>query len=128
MNKQQIKTLLFRFAKKHWFWITVILIIVFSLLFDLIVLNVWAVKEIFFSNWSGNFQLLTFSFIALDLLHRKDQDPQWLRSLKRLLLIILAFWGWRDYGFIITFILVVSIIIFVRLIRFIFDRILNYKR
>ena len=52
--------------RKKWFWISVVVILIFSIIFDLVVLNLWAIHSISSGEWDIRLLLVAGALIISD--------------------------------------------------------------
>jgi hypothetical protein len=52
--------------KKRWFWISVAILLIFSIIFDLVILNLWAINSISSGMWDIRLLLVAGALIFSD--------------------------------------------------------------
>lgn len=52
--------------KKRWFWISVVILLIFSIIFDLVILNLWAIHTISSGKWDVRLLLVAGGLIISD--------------------------------------------------------------
>jgi hypothetical protein len=89
-----------KIGRSKWFWLGLILFIICAILFELVVVNVWAVRRIATGQWDVRLLIIGLFIILLDLIIflKKNWNSKTKKYRKPLFLLLLI-WSMIIYGF-----------------------------
>ena len=116
--------------KNKWFWISVVVLFVFALIWDITVAGAILIKSLASGKW-GTLLLSLGGLYTLTVLYRKNltgQDKKQLRNFGRLLLLIIAIFAFHDYGFWQMLYFITTVFIFTNFMKWIVGSLTRKKR
>jgi hypothetical protein len=104
--------------RKRWFWISVVVLLVFSIIFDLVILNLWAINSISSGTWDIRLLLVAGALILSDGVGSISKKWKLQSSgYTRLIFFILIIYAISIHGFWNGLVFMSLILILSRLIR-----------
>lgn len=89
-----------KIGRSKWFWIGLGIFVVCAILFDLIVVNYWAVRKVITGNWDPRLLIFGAFILMLDLIpHLSKDHGKTTKKYRRLLFILLMIWSVTINGF-----------------------------
>ncbi len=107
--------------KNKWFWIAVLVIFIGYIIFDLIFLNIWAIKQISTGVWDYRLVLMGAVILILDITLRQIKifHQSELKQLPGILTLLTLIWAFILHGFFKALIFLSVLFILNRLLRII---------
>ena len=108
------------FMRKKWFWLGMIVVLVVSLIFDFVVLNIWAIHSIITGSWDIHFTAVGIGLIISDTIG--SLSKKWkiaISPFTRLIFFVLIILAISADGFWMGILLMSTILILSRLVRII---------
>ena len=117
------------FLRKKWFWVSVILLFIFSIIFDLAVATGVLVTSLGSGRWSNELLGLGFLYAIAVTYQPYLENPErgQVKLLGRIVLLLVAYFAFSGYGFWQGFYFLATVFIFARFVRWL-SRIFLKKR
>jgi hypothetical protein len=116
--------------KKKWFWIGIGALFLFSIIFDITIAASVLVKSLSSGKWSSVLLSLglLYSTVVVYKPYMPKTDRKKIGLLGKLILLIIAFIAFKDYGFFQTLYFLATVFIFSRFAKFISGIIMRRKQ
>jgi hypothetical protein len=116
--RELIKTLLKRIVKDKRFWVTVILIFIAAVLFDLIMLPIVVYQRFTGVPWNLYLIATALGSVFLSALSKQiTAKRKELNKISQLLWIVAVIWAWKDHGFLDALLMVTAMFVATRVLK-----------